>query len=92
MSNYGESASIKTPEVGDVWVYKKDYKHKMSIIREYEVYQLNKNRACKSYDCIYILNNEIKNAKFLFDDLIEYYIYIGKAKGSINDLFEVQDD
>lgn len=82
------------PEVGQVWEYKTDDKHKINIIREYTAHPMDgkfrSKEECRGYDCVYILKGKIETAYFLFEELIEYYTYIGKAKGSISDLFKIK--
>lgn len=76
MSNYGESATIKTPEVGDIFFNKKS-RRKIIIL------YIKKHCQCLVENgCL------IMRYKSEFDKMV----YLGKSKTNISDLFEVKDD
>lgn len=73
--------SAEKPEVGDVW--------ELRGIRDY----ILSADACTVRICYY---SQIKKGVTIVNYLTKEYVkgakYLGKAKGSIDDLFEVQDD
>lgn len=78
------SKTIK-PEVGQVW------KCGTNIYNIVHVWKLSDGKLAAQYLC------QTKDGTCLFDSsreewLNKYYTYIGKAKGSISDLFEVEDE
>lgn len=81
-SNYSESATIKTPEVGDIWK-KNGSKHKFVIT--------NLGTADNPW-ISRVWDNGFADSFPPTTHLDYYHTYVGKAKGSISDLFEVQDD
>ena len=81
MSNYGESATIKTPEVGDVWVNTEN-KAKF-VILDYNP---------TSMDFIGF-NQQTKNMRLFdaLDNMPKQFKYLGKSKARIRELFDVKD-
>lgn len=81
---FEEKKMQKTPEVGDVWEDDSGYKVLIlktfisysEAISENFFYRIIYNRGCAKKD---------------YKD-ISSYVYIGKSKANINDLFEVQDE
>lgn len=88
--------SKDTPEVGDVWEYKTDDKHKIHIVKEYKCYPLDgvfrSEEDCRRYECVHCCNirKEIETGSYLKEELIEYYTYLGKSKANIDDLFKTE--
>lgn len=84
MTNYGESATIKKPEVGDIWNVKGHIIRLEQIGRkyskEYFYFLCQTPNGIKGYD-FYTLSYIKSVGK-----------YLGKSKAKISDLFEVQDD
>lgn len=81
MSNYGESATIKKPEAGDVWSFRGilDYVLEADDITV-RICFLYKGKILKIVN--YITKDYTKSAK-----------YIGKSIiANINDLFKMQND
>lgn len=89
--------SKDTPEVGDVWEYKTDDKHKIHIVKEYKCYPLDgvfrSEEDCRRYDCVHRCNTrkEIETGSYLKEELIKYYTYLGKSKANIDDLFKTEE-
>lgn len=82
-SNYGENATVKNPEIGDVWLndglilhIDKFSEDKFGKI----IYCYDMNKKGYVTGCWYYLDIFVKNAK-----------YIGHSKASIKDLFEADD-
>ncbi len=71
--------SKDTPEVGDVWQYKTDDKHKIHIVSKHRCYPLDgKFRSideCQNFECVHRCNSrkELETSNYLFEDIIEYY-------------------
>lgn len=65
------------PEVGQVWKYKLN-NHRIFI------YDVSKN-------FVFCLYKDLDTNFFDKEVFMKYYTYIGKAKGSISDLFEVEN-
>lgn len=71
--------SKEKPEVGDVWKKKKaDRIIHIYFIEEWAV------------NAVYKQKNDVIPTQIFIERLKEDYTYIGKAKGSISDLFEVE--
>lgn len=72
--------SKETPEIGDVW------ENKETGLRCF-IYIVSKNY-------IYVIDEEYDVDYFSKESFLSGYThaYIGKAKGSIKDLFEVEDE
>lgn len=79
MTNYGESATIKNPEVGDVWEFGGFRYHIRSIDKN------GVTSICDEGDFIEGYYDSI-------EDFVNRSTYIGKSKAQTSDLFEVQDD
>lgn len=77
MSNYGESATIKTPEVGDIYG-NDDYRYHVLFVSENAVRCIT--IVCGIHPCIMVWDRDL---------FIKQFNCIGKSKGSIDDLFEV---
>lgn len=94
MSNYGESATIKTPEVGDVWKNKR-FGTLLHIIEAKEGYirfigkkdeQWGERTLTEYFENSFSMNDE-RLVHFTED-----YEFIGKSKVSIKELFDVAED
>lgn len=84
MSNYGESATIKTPEVGEVW--KSKYGEQAHIIYSGSIVVFVQKYWITNYEYQY------KVDRLDLDKFLKKNTYFGKSKGQIDDLFEVKDD
>ena len=88
----------RTPEVGDVWEYKTDDKHKIHIVSKHKCYPLDgKFRSideCQIFECVHRCNSrkELETSNYLYEDIIEYYTYLGKSKANIDDLFKTENE
>ena len=94
MSNYGESATIKTPEVGDVQKSKR-FQTLLHLIEAKEGYirfigkkdeQWGKRTLTEYFENSFSMNDR------RLIHFTEYYEFIGKSKAKISDLFEVQNN
>ena len=90
--------SKDTPEIGDIWEYKTDDKHKIHIVSKYKCYPLDgKFRSideCQNFECVHRCNSrkELETSNYLYEDIIEYYTYLGKSKANIDDLFKTENE
>ena len=73
--------TYKTPEIGDVWIDKDDkYKKYIIISADYKT------------QTITILDKHFWKSSFSYEIFTKYYIYLGKSKASIEQLFEVENE
>lgn len=87
MTNYGESATIKKPEVGDVWIYENHLYHISKIEDKEDGYGLKHKDACLcvTKDKEYVSSGWYDNGMFK-----KYGVYLGKSVVDVSKLFTVK--
>lgn len=94
MTNYGESATIKKPEVGDIWKNRR-FQTLLHLIEAQDGYIRFVGKKVEQWGnrtlIEYFENSFSMNDERLIH-FTEDYEFIGKSKAKISDLFEVQDD
>lgn len=69
------------PEVGDVWMYK-------HTNIQYHIYCIFEDKLIRGFN---VDTGRMDAFCLPVEDFIKLYTYIGKAKGSISDLFEIKE-
>lgn len=73
------NSESKTPEVGDVWVNKNQTK--------YYIFNVFEDKLIRGFS---VSTGRMQSFCLLTEDFIQIYKYLGKAVGSIDDLFKVK--